>query len=160
MGGMNVLMTLISLVIIEKAGRKTLQLIGLGGMFVVTVLLTIFLALKDQSTVFSYLSIILVILFVVMFATGPGSIPWFLVTELFNSSARPMATSIAVTVNWVANFVVGLGFLPIQEALGPYVFVIFAAFLAFFTYFTWKKVPETKNKTIEEISAMFRQQTY
>ena len=46
MGGMNVLMTLISLVIIEKAGRKTLQLIGLGGMFVVTVLLTIFLALK------------------------------------------------------------------------------------------------------------------
>jgi len=44
--------------------------------------------------------------------------------------------------------------------MGPYVFVIFAAFLAFFTWFTWQKVPETKNKTVEEISAMFRQQTY
>lgn len=52
-----------------------------------------------------------------MFATGPGSIPWFLVTELFNSAARPMATAIAVTVNWVANFIVGLGFLPIQVTI-------------------------------------------
>lgn len=53
-------------------------------------------------------------MFVVMFATGPGSIPWFLVTELFAQGARAMATSVAVTVNWTANFVVGLGFLPIQ----------------------------------------------
>ena len=62
----------------------------------------------------AYFSIVLIIVYVVFFATGPGSIPWFLVTELFNSSARPMATAIAVTVNWVANFIVGLGFLPIQ----------------------------------------------
>jgi len=160
MGGMNVLMTLVSLIIIEKAGRKTLQLIGLGGMLIDVILLTICLLFKDLGQWVSYLSIILVILFVVMFATGPGSIPWFLVTELFNSSARPMATSIAVTVNWAANFIVGLGFLPMQNLMGPYVFVIFAAFLAFFTWFTWQKVPETKNKTVEEISAMFRQQTY
>lgn len=46
MGGMNVLMTIISLVIIEKAGRKTLQIIGLGGMMVDVILLTICLALK------------------------------------------------------------------------------------------------------------------
>lgn len=46
MGGMNVLMTLVSLVIIEKAGRKTLQMIGLGGMMVDVILLTICLALK------------------------------------------------------------------------------------------------------------------
>lgn len=134
MGGMNVLMTLVSLVIIEKAGRKTLQMIGLGGMMVDVILLTICLALKvfiskisiyyslqfkiflsqDAASWLSYFSIILVIVYVVFFATGPGSIPWFLVTELFGSGARPMATAIAVTVNWVANFIVGLGFLPIQ----------------------------------------------
>lgn len=49
-----------------------------------------------------------------MFATGPGSIPWFLVSELFNQSARPAATSLAVAINWTANFMVGLGFLPLQ----------------------------------------------
>lgn len=49
MGGMNVLMTIISVILVEKAGRKTLQLVGMSGMFVVTVLLTICLALKVRS---------------------------------------------------------------------------------------------------------------
>jgi SP family facilitated glucose transporter-like MFS transporter 1 len=62
----------------------------------------------------SYISILLVILFVVMFAIGPGSIPWFLVSELFNQSARGAATSLAVAINWTANFIVGIGFLPLQ----------------------------------------------
>ena len=62
----------------------------------------------------SYVAIVAVILFVVGFATGPGSIPWFFVTELFAQSGRPTATSIAVSVNWSANFLVGLGFEPIR----------------------------------------------
>jgi SP family facilitated glucose transporter-like MFS transporter 1 len=65
----------------------------------------------------SYLAVAAVILFVVGFATGPGSIPWFFVTELFAQSGRPIATSIAVAVNWSANFLVGLGFSPIQVRL-------------------------------------------
>lgn len=60
--------------------------------------------------ILAYLCIVLVIGFVVIFAVGPGSIPWFLVSELFMQNARPMATSIAVGVNWGANFFVGLGF--------------------------------------------------
>ena len=52
----------------------------------------------------------MVIAFVVGFATGPGSIPWFFVTELFAQSARGMATSCAVVINWMANFLVGLLF--------------------------------------------------
>lgn len=160
MGAMNVAMTLISLVMVEKAGRKTLMLIGMVGMMVVCVLLTLCLLFKDAAEWISYMSIALVILFVVMFATGPGSIPWFLVTEVFAQNARPMASSIAVAVNWTAAFVVGLGFLPIAQALGPYVFIIFVALLAFFVVFTWFKVPETKGKSIDEISAMFKQQAY
>ena len=46
MGGMNVLMTIVSLVLIEKAGRKTLQLIGLAGMCIDVILLTVCLLLK------------------------------------------------------------------------------------------------------------------
>lgn len=65
----------------------------------------------------SYLAIVAVILFVVGFATGPGSIPWFFVTELFAQSGRPTATSIAVTVNWSANFLVGLAFVPLNVSI-------------------------------------------
>ena len=62
----------------------------------------------------SYTAVVMVILFVIGFATGPGSIPWFFVTELFAQSGRPVATSVAVVTNWTANFLVGLGFSPIQ----------------------------------------------
>ncbi|KAJ1525394.1 hypothetical protein ONE63_010209 [Megalurothrips usitatus] len=160
MGSMNVVMTLVSLVLVEKAGRKTLLLIGFIGMCIDTILLTIALAYVESAAWVSHLSIVLVIVFVIMFAVGPGSIPWFLVSELFNQSARPVATSLAVGVNWTANFIVGLGFLPLQEALGGHVFIIFAVLLAFFVAFVYYKVPETKNRTMEEISAIFRQRSY
>jgi SP family facilitated glucose transporter-like MFS transporter 1 len=71
-----------------------------------------------------------------------------------------MATAIAVTTNWGANFIVGLGFLPLASTMGPYVFLVFSGLLFFFSAFTYKFVPETKNKGIEEITAMFRQRTY
>ncbi|CAB3386487.1 Hypothetical predicted protein [Cloeon dipterum] len=160
MGTMNVIMTVISLFLVEKAGRKTLLLVGFSGMCIDTILLAICLKYASEALWISYFSIVLVIFFVIMFATGPGSIPWFLVSELFNQSARPAATSLAVCVNWTANFIVGIGFLPLQELMGGNVFFVFAILLALFVLFVLKKVPETKNKTMEEISSMFRQQSY
>uniref|UniRef100_A0A2R5LM20 Putative sugar transporter n=1 Tax=Ornithodoros turicata TaxID=34597 RepID=A0A2R5LM20_9ACAR len=160
MGAVNVLMTIISLILVEKAGRRTLHLVGLGGMAVITVILTLCLALRDDAPWLSYVSIVAVIGFVVMFATGPGSIPWFLVGELFGQGARPLATSIAVGVNWSANFVVGLAFLPLTSVMGHYTFLVFTILLCVFWFLTYRYVPETKNKSIEEISALFRQRAY
>ncbi|CAB3256001.1 unnamed protein product [Arctia plantaginis] len=157
MGGMNVVMTVISLFLVEAAGRKSLLLAGFGGMFVSTVALCTAYVYVHIAWV-PYLCIALVILFVVMFAVGPGSIPWFLVTELFNQTSRPAATSVAVTVNWAANFIVGLSFLPLYLQLGSNVFIIFAVLQLLFILFIYFKVPETKNQTVEEITAMFRQQ--
>jgi len=155
MGGMNVAMTIISLILIEKAGRKTLMLSGLGVMLICTTCLLICLLVK--TPIASYLSIIFVIMFVVGFATGPGSIPWFFVNELFQQSARPMAASMAVVVNWTANFLVAQCFEPMRLAFGPYVFIVFIITQIFFLIYVFFKVPETKNKTIDEITAQFRQ---
>ncbi|XP_052746042.1 solute carrier family 2, facilitated glucose transporter member 1 isoform X2 [Bicyclus anynana] len=158
MGAMNVVMTVVSLLLVEKAGRKTLLLTGFSGMIVCSVGLCVANSYVTKYVWVSYLCIALVILFVVMFAVGPGSIPWFLVTELFNQASRPAASSVAVTVNWTANFIVGLSFLPLTHLLGSNTFIIFAVFQFLFILFIAFKVPETKNKTIEEITAMFRQQ--
>jgi len=99
----------------------------------------------------SYASIVFVLLFVVAFATGPGSIPWFFVSEIFPSNARGNANSIAVLANWLANFIVGTSFPPLNNVLKQYTFLVFVGFLAFFILFTYKFVPETKGKTVEEI---------
>nr|CAH7753758.1 unnamed protein product [Callosobruchus chinensis] len=58
----------------------------------------------------SYLSVVSTLCFVKFFAVGPGSIPWMITAELFSQGPRPAAMSIAVLVNWIANFVVGIGF--------------------------------------------------
>ncbi|XP_050536001.1 solute carrier family 2, facilitated glucose transporter member 1-like isoform X2 [Daktulosphaira vitifoliae] len=160
MGALNVIMTLISLVLVDMSGRKTLLLLGFSFMFIDTVLLTISLMFVKSFIWVSYLACLFVMIYVVAFAIGPGSIPWFLVSELFNSSARPLATSIAVGVNWTANFVVGLSFLPLQQLLDSNVFFIFVVLLGLFVMYVYKKVPETKNKTLEEIQMLFRQESY
>ncbi|KAL3280764.1 hypothetical protein HHI36_003997 [Cryptolaemus montrouzieri] len=159
-GLVNVIMTLISMILIERAGRKTLLMAGFSGMIVATVFLTISISFAKDSSVASVFCIIFVVLYIITFATGPGSIPWFLVSELFSQSARPTAASLAVFTNWFANFLVGISFLPIKEAAGSNVFILFIILQILFLFFIYKKVPETKNKSIEEISALFRQKSY
>lgn len=66
----------------------------------------------------SYLSVVSTLAFVVFFAVGPGSIPWMITAELFSQGPRPSAMAIAVLVNWMANFVVGIGF-PSLKVFAP-----------------------------------------
>uniref|UniRef100_A0A914E3Z7 Major facilitator superfamily (MFS) profile domain-containing protein n=1 Tax=Acrobeloides nanus TaxID=290746 RepID=A0A914E3Z7_9BILA len=161
MGAINVAQTVVSLWLVDhpKFGRRSLHLTGLIGMLISSLLIVIsmILANPDKDGVperqwASYLSILFVLTFVISFATGPGSIPWFFVSEIFPSSARGSANSIAVMANWTANFIVGVSFLPINNLLGQYTFLVFVSLLAFFIFFTYKFVPETKGKTVDEIN--------
>jgi len=162
MGAINVAQTLVSLWLVDhpKFGRRSLHLTGLVGMCLSAILIAVSLSIAGRDPVTeqvenqwaSYASIVFVLLFVVSFATGPGSIPWFFVSEIFPSTARGNANSIAVMANWLANFLVATFFLPLNNVLGQYTFFVFGAILAFFILFTWKYVPETKGKTVEEIN--------
>ncbi|RCN36509.1 MFS transporter, SP family [Ancylostoma caninum] len=171
MGTVNVIMTVISVWLVDhpKFGRRSLLLMGMIGMWISTIFLVTALSLTAHGHQWaSYGAIVFVLLFVISFATGPGqntiiqrfafltgSIPWFFVSEIFASSARSNANSIAVMVNWTANLIVGLTFLSLNNALGQYSFLVFTGFLSFFIFFTWRFVPETKGRTVEEITASF-----
>ncbi|XP_062531122.1 glucose transporter type 1 isoform X2 [Bombyx mori] len=155
-GAIMVGMTLVSLPLMDRTGRRTLHLYGLGGMFIFSIFITISFLIKEMIDWMSYLSVVSTLSFVVFFAVGPGSIPWLITAELFSQGPRPSAMAIAVLVNWMANFVVGIGFPSMKAVLDNYTFLPFSVFLAIFWIFTYKKVPETKNKTFEEILALFR----
>ncbi|XP_023316729.1 glucose transporter type 1 isoform X7 [Trichogramma pretiosum] len=162
-GVIMVIMTLVSIPLMDRTGRRTLHLYGLGGMFIFSIFITISFLIKEffgyvQEMIdwMSYLSVVSILSFVVFFAVGPGSIPWMITAELFSQGPRPAAMSIAVLVNWMANFLVGICFPSMHNHLDNYTFLPFSAFLAIFWIFTYKKVPETKNKTFEEILSLFR----
>jgi SP family facilitated glucose transporter-like MFS transporter 1 len=112
-----VIMTFISLLFMEKAGRRFLHLLGLGGMFVFSILMTIAFVLQPKVDNIKYLSVVSMMLYIVFFAIGPGSIPWLIVAELFSQGPRSAAVSLAVLVNWSANVAVGQGFPPLFQVI-------------------------------------------
>ncbi|KAM9228762.1 solute carrier family 2, facilitated glucose transporter member 3 [Dugong dugon] len=157
-GVVNTVFTVVSVFLVEKAGRRTLHMLGLGGMAACSLLMTISLLLKDQYNWMSFVCIVAILIFVAFFEIGPGPIPWFIVAELFSQGPRPAAVAVAGCSNWTSNFLVGLLFPSAISALGPYVFIIFTAFLVIFLIFTFFKVPETRGRTFEDITRAFEGQ--
>ncbi|EFA04079.1 facilitated glucose transporter protein 1 [Tribolium castaneum] len=156
-GIVNLIMTVISMILVEIAGRKTLLLVAFGGMAIDTLLLALALHFSKENSSIPWVCIALIAIYIILFAAGAGSIPWFLVTEIFNQEARPTAVSLAVPVNWIANFIVTLTFPPIAGLIGPFVFLIFVVLNVLFFIFILKMVPETKNKTVEEIVSQWKE---
>ncbi|XP_066538434.1 solute carrier family 2, facilitated glucose transporter member 3 [Hoplias malabaricus] len=181
-GVVNTVFTVVSLFLVERAGRRTLQMFGLGGMAICALVMTIALQLvvlpctapaeiscgapvvkacnstttvNSGTPVMSYIAIIAVFGFVASFEIGPGPIPWFIATELFSQGARPAAVAVGGCSNWTANFLVGQCFPILLSLCGPYVFIIFLVLLIFFLLFTYFRVPETKGRTFEDIASGF-----
>uniref|UniRef100_A0A672LVU3 Solute carrier family 2 member 3b n=1 Tax=Sinocyclocheilus grahami TaxID=75366 RepID=A0A672LVU3_SINGR len=154
-GPVNTLFTVISLFLVERAGRRTLHMVGLAGMTVCALLMTISLELLQGTSAISVLAILAVFGFVASFEMGPGPIPWFIVTELFAQGPRPAAIAVARCCNWTASFLVGLLFPKLLDLCQAYVFIIFLVLLIIFFMFTYFRVPETKGRTFEDIASGF-----
>lgn len=58
-----------------------------------------------------------IVLATASFALGLGSIPFLLLPEIMPAHAVPAASAIALSVSWLSNFVVTLGFLPLRDAM-------------------------------------------
>ena len=107
-GIVNIIFTSISLLLIDRFGRKPLHMIGLSGMFTMAIALGVILGHfrqvdnlniefskkltkiheSDSGETVSKLSVAFVLIFVAFFQCGPGSIPWFISAELFSDSDR------------------------------------------------------------------------
>ncbi|XP_033047477.1 solute carrier family 2, facilitated glucose transporter member 8 isoform X2 [Trachypithecus francoisi] len=90
------------------------------------------------------------------FAVGWGPIPWLLMSEIFPLHVKGVATGICVLTNWLMAFLVTKEFSSLMEVLRPYgAFWLASAFCIFSVLFTLFCVPETKGKTLEQITAHF-----
>ncbi|XP_023557466.1 solute carrier family 2, facilitated glucose transporter member 8 isoform X2 [Octodon degus] len=90
------------------------------------------------------------------FALGWGPIPWLLMSEIFPLHVKGVATGVCVLTNWFVAFLVTKEFSSLMEALRPHgTFWLASAFCICSVLFTWFCVPETKGKTLEQITALF-----
>jgi len=140
--------------LMDTAGRRRLLFLSSIGMFFSTLLLTLALFLTSQhqdSVMLGYLSVGCVLLFVIFFEIGLGPIPWLLIAEIFPSEVSATAMTATCALNWICNFIVGLTFPSINNALGNYTFVPFGIVCLATCILTHAYLPETKGKSIEEI---------
>mmetsp|Transcript_14992 Transcript_14992/g.47128 ORF Transcript_14992/g.47128 Transcript_14992/m.47128 type:complete len:704 (-) Transcript_14992:481-2592(-) len=145
----NVAATYLAIVLMDQCGRKTLLAVSSGGMLVCVVAITA--ALLGSLPKIAALAFVM--LYVAFFEVGLGPIPWLIVAEMFDSRHVDTAQSIACQVNWLCNFLVGIGFPTINKLFGPWCFLPFGAVLAALFAFVIFALPETRGNSVYDIQA-------
>ncbi|KAK8094599.1 transporter C36.03c [Apiospora hydei] len=98
--------------------------------------------------------LISMIIFVAAYALGLGNVPW-MQSELFPLNVRSLGSGLSTATNWSANFVVGLTFLPLMDALTPaWTFVLYAAVCVVGWAAVWRIYPETTGLSLEEVAGL------
>lgn len=158
-GAIQVAATFVSSLVVDKFGRKILLLGSDFFMAVSGILLGIFFTIKnhelaDAETIdkISFLPILALSVFLIVFSLGFGPIPWMISAEVYPAEVKSSASSAAGTFNWFLAFLVTKFYIDISNAVGGDVtFYIFSAISLAGTVFIYFMVPETKGKTLEQI---------
>ena len=160
MGVINILFTLVAIFTVEKWGRKPLLIYGSLGMALGAfgVAITFGHAGLEMVTALS----IMIYSASFMFSWGP--ITWVLIAEIFPNTIRGAAVAIAVAFQWIFNFIVSSTFVPMfnmhlseGDDFGHwFTYGLYGVICLIAALFVWRLVPETKGKTLEDMSKLWK----
>ncbi|MGZ7107347.1 MAG: sugar porter family MFS transporter [Methanobacterium sp.] len=154
-GVINVALTVVAILLIDRVGRRPLLLFGLVGMVISLIILGLSFALPGLSGSLGILAVLSLMLYVGSFAIGLGPVFWLMISEIYPLKIRGRAMSTATVVNWGMNLLVAITFLSLIQLLGAsgtfWLYSIISVFAILFVYF---RVPETKGKSLEEIEKL------
>ena len=152
MGIVNIIFTLVAIFTVDKFGRKPLLIIGSTGMMIGMIALAVF----SFTDMIGIGALIFIIIYTASFMMSWGPICWVLISEIFPNTIRSQAVAIAVAMQWVANFLVSSTFPSLSAWSVGGTYLIYAIMALLSIVFVWKFVPETKGKTLEDMSALWK----
>ncbi|XP_014857968.1 PREDICTED: solute carrier family 2, facilitated glucose transporter member 9-like [Poecilia mexicana] len=141
--------------LIEHMGRRPLFWGGYAVISAIWIMATVLLNLKDLSWA-PYVVTSLIFLFIISFCGGPGAATATLSSELFIQSDCVAAFVLMGLQRWFMSAMVGLIFPFIIDAFGSYCFTLFAIMSLLGSFYTFFLLPETKGKTLVDISEEFK----
>ena len=171
----NCIFTIVAIVLIDRIGRRRILIISIPFMVIgllcasVSFYMLPKIAEGDDTSPRAFgsvkawpmlrlpmLILIAIIVYVASYALGLGNVPWQQ-SELFPLSVRSLGSGMATSINWGANFIVGLTFLPMMQFLTPsWTFVIYALICALGWGIIWRIYPETKGLNLEEVGQLLK----
>ncbi|RCW73246.1 sugar porter family MFS transporter [Saliterribacillus persicus] len=154
-GSVQVVFTIVAILLIDKLGRKKLMAIGSSLMAVFMLLIGSVFYFEPANA--GILLIIMIAGFTASFCVSMGPIPWIMIPEIFPNHLRAKAVGIATIFLWGANWAIGQ-FTPvlINNMGSAFTFWMFAVINVICFIFVMTIVPETKNKSLEEISQLWK----
>ena len=155
MGVINISFTLVAVFTVEKIGRKPLLITGSLGM----ALGALGVALSNVTTLPAFVPVISIMLYSACFMFSWGPICWVYIAELFPNTIRSEATAIAVAFQWIFNFIVSSTFVPMYNWSHFFAYALYGVICLVAALFVWKLVPETKGKTLEDMTGFWRKFT-
>ena len=154
-GVVNFAMTIVAMLLVDRAGRRPLLLVGIAGMIVTLAILAF--SFHATSTNLAWIAVVCLMGYVASFAISLGPIFWLLIAEIYPLKVRGLAEGTAATFNWASNLIVSLTFLTLLEKLGPSsTFALYALASVASWLFAYYLVPETKGRTLEQIETSWR----
>ncbi|HSZ40753.1 MAG TPA: sugar porter family MFS transporter [Trebonia sp.] len=152
-GAVNVGMTIVAVWLLDKVGRRPLLLTGTAGMAVGMVITALsFLGGSHLTGALAVVAVLGLLIYTGSFAIGLGPVFWLLIAEIYPLRIRGAAMSVATMANWAANFVVTISFLTLLTAIGGVgVFFLFGFLTLVALGYFWRRVPETKGRSLQEI---------
>ena len=155
MGVINISFTLVAVFTVEKIGRKPLLITGSLGM----ALGALGVALSNVTTLPAFVPVISIMVYSACFMFSWGPICWVYIAELFPNTIRSEATAIAVAFQWIFNFIVSSTFVPMYNWSHFFAYALYGVICLVAALFVWKLVPETKGKTLEDMTGFWRKFT-
>ncbi len=157
-GVINLSFTVVAIFTVDRIGRKPLQIIGAAGM-------ALFMFALGFSFYFNRLglaALVFMLGYVACFAVSWGPVVWVLLSEIFPNRIRGKAMAVAVAAQWISNYLISFTF-PIMDKSTflthhfnhGFSYWIYGVMGILAALFMWKFVPETKNKTLEEMEKLF-----
>ncbi len=153
MGIINILFTVLAILTVDKWGRKPLLIVGSVGMLLGMISLSA-LSFMEMIGIGALVSIVI---YTASFMMSWGPICWVLIAEIFPNTIRGKAVAIAVAAQWLANYTVSSTFHSLSEWSVGGTYMIYAMFCLLSIIFVWKWVPETKGKSLEEMTNLWRE---
>jgi sugar porter (SP) family MFS transporter len=155
----NVAMTFVAILFVDRIGRRKLLMAGSIGMFVGLVMASVAFSQATGSgdevslpSPWGAIALVGANLFVIFFASTWGPIMWVMLGEMFPNRMRAMALGIGTAANWIANFAVTLAFPPLTSSVGLWViYAGFALFAALSFLFVKSNIRETKGMELEDM---------
>ena len=154
-GVLNLGFTCVAIFTVEKLGRKPLLIAGSLGM----ALGAIGVAFTFGVAELKLLCMISIMLYSVSFMYSWGPICWVLIAEVFPNTIRGAAVAIAVAFQWIFNWIVSTSFVPMANSMGyMFTYSLYGVICILAAVFVWRLVPETKGKTLEDMSRLWRKE--